>query len=246
MESLDPQVRGVVSAFLDEALSAFPGEIVSYALIGSCVTKDFAPGKSDINAVLVLKDMCPSCLDKLASMGRRFGRKRVRAPLVMTADYIQRSLDVFPMEFLDIKLIHTTLYGPDLFSEYCVSKSLLRLQCERELKSRLILLLNGYVSCTGGGRGLRDLLLGAYPGYFPLFRGMLSLVPMNSGPAILKEEVLAEMESAFSVSLNCLREVKAMGLKRGFGHDWSAAKDVFNQVYKVTHELSLTMDRITA
>jgi len=196
--------------------------------------------------VLVLKDMCPPCLDTLAAMGRRYGKKNLRAPLIMTPDYIQRSLDVFPMEFLDIKLVHATAYGQELFSDICVSKPLLRLQCERELKAKLIHLLNGYVASMGKGRELENLLLGAYPGYFPLFRGMLTLAPMNGKPAILKDDVLKEMESAFSVPLGCLRDARAMGLTRGFFHDWSAAKRVFDQLYKATNDLSLIMDRIAA
>jgi hypothetical protein len=246
MESLDPRVRGVVSAFMDEALSAFPGDIVAYVLTGSAITADYTPGRSDINSVLVLKDMCPPCLDTLASMGRRFGKRGLRAPLIMTPEYIQSSLDVFPMELLDIKLIHATLYGPELFSDLCVSKPLLRLQCERELKSRLILLMNGYVACLGKGPGLRDLLLRASSGYYPLFRGMLSLSPVSGGAVILKEDVLKEMESAFSVSLGCLREIRGLSRKGGLFHDWSAEKSLFNQLYKVTHDLSLTMDRISA
>jgi hypothetical protein len=246
LDSINPQARGVVSAFLDEALSAFSGDIVAYVLTGSCVTADFVPGKSDINGVLVLKDMCPPCLDSLAAMGRRHGKKGLRAPLIMTPEYIQRSLDVFPMEFLDIKLIHATVYGPELFSNICVSKPLLRLQCERELKAKLIRLLNGYVAAMGKGRELEALLLGAYPGYYPLFRGMLTLAPMNGKPAILKDDVLREMESAFSVPLGCLRDVRAMGHKRGFFHDWSTAKRVFEHLYKATNELSLIMDRIAA
>jgi hypothetical protein len=246
LATLDPQIQGIVGSFLQELLASFPDELGSLSLTGSCVTEDYVHGKSDINSALVLREMCPSCLDKLASMGRRFGKKRVRAPLIMTPEYIERSLDVFPMEFLDIKLIHRTIHGADLFSGLVINKSLLRLQCERELKARLIHLNQGYISCMGGGRGLRDLLAGAHAGYFPLFRAMLFVTRINQAPPVLKDAVLTDMESAFGIPLACLRDVRAMSMKRCFGHDWSAAKETFNQVYKVTHDLSLTMDRISA
>ncbi|HNY65849.1 MAG TPA: hypothetical protein PKM41_10445 [Deltaproteobacteria bacterium] len=243
--SLGPQVRGVLESFLQETASAFPGGIACFAATGSCVTGDYVQGRSDINSVLVLTDMDPSVLDKLASMGRRYGKKRLRAPLLMTPEYIERSLDVFPIEFLDIKLIHQTLLGEDLFTDLPISKSMLRLQCERDLKAKLIHLHQGYISCSGGGRGLRALLVEAYPGFFPLFRAMLTVAQISTGPPILKDAVLSGMESTFAVGLEPFREIRAMAGKRGFGHDWSVAKDVFNKVYKVTHELSLIMDRIS-
>ena len=75
---------------------------------------------------------------------------------------------------------------------------------------------------------------------------MLSLVRLKQEPALLKGEVLEGMESAFGISLDCLREARAMTLKRGFWLDRGAAKEIFTKVYKVTHELSLTMDRISS
>jgi hypothetical protein len=245
LDTIDPQIRGVVGAFLQEALDSFGSGMESLALTGSCVTGDYVHGRSDINSVLVLNEMAPALLDKLASMGRRYGKKRLRAPLVMTPEYIERSLDVFPIEFFDIKLIHATVHGPDRFSGLTINKSLLRLQCERDLKAKLIHLHQGYISCSGGGRGLRALLAEALPGFFPLFRAMLSLCQMSKEPAVLKDEVLTDTEAAFGLSLDCLREVRAMAAKRGFGCDWSGAKETFTKVYKATYDLSLTMDRIS-
>lgn len=246
LEKLDPHLRSVVGLFLKDVLQAFPGGIESYALTGSCLTADYVPGRSDINSVLVLKEMSPALLDRLASLGRRYGRKGMRAPLVMTCPYIERSLDVFPIEFLDIRLIHKTIHGAELFSGLSISKPLLRLQCERDLKAKIIHLHQGYICCSGSGRGLRALLNEAWPGFFPLFRAMLSLVRLKQEPALLKEEVLESMESAFGISLDCLREVRAMALKRVFWLDRGAAKEIFTKVYKVTHDLSLTMDRISS
>jgi hypothetical protein len=244
IQDLDPQIRGVVESFVQDICASFPEGIASFAVTGSCITGDYVQGKSDINSVLVLKDMATSFLDKLASMGRRYGKKRLRAPLIMTPEYIDRSHDVFPIEFLDIKLIHKTVIGTDFFTDLPINRSLLRLQCERDLKSKLILLHQGYISCSGGGRGLRDLLIEAYPGFFPLFRAMLSIVQVTGSPPILKADVLSGMESGFGISLDPLREIRAMALKRGFGHDWSVAREIFNEVYKITHDLSFTMDRI--
>jgi hypothetical protein len=244
LEPRDQRVRETAGAFLREALAAFPDGVASYALTGSCLTADYVPGSSDINSVLVLQDMSPEKLDALAAMGRRFGKKGFRAPLVMTPDYIERSLDVFPIEFLDIKLIHKTIHGAELFSGLTIAKPMLRLQCERDLKAKLINLRQGYISCSGDGKGLRALLHEAYAGYFPLFRAMLAVCGEGGEPPVLKGDVLTAMESRFGHGLDSLREIRAMGPAGFFSSGHGEAREIFNKVYKVTHELSLTMDRV--
>jgi len=43
-------------------------------------------------------------LESLAPKGKKYRKSGVASPLVMTPDYIQNSLDVFPIEFLNIRL----------------------------------------------------------------------------------------------------------------------------------------------
>jgi hypothetical protein len=51
----------------------------------------------------------------LAPLGKKFGRKRIAAPLIMTPEYIDTSLDVFPIEFFNIQQLHLTVYGDDIW-----------------------------------------------------------------------------------------------------------------------------------
>ncbi len=245
IQEINPRACGIVSAFAEEILSSLKDQVISISATGSCITGDYVHGLSDINTVLVLRDMDPSFLDCLSLLGKRYGKKRLRAPLIMTPEYIERSLDVFPIELLDIKLIHKTVHGPDLFSDLSINKSLLRLQCERDLKAKLIQLHQGYISCMGTGKGLRALLLGALPTFFPLFRAMLSMVQISRAPAIRKDDVLADMGSSFGVSTDIFRDIRALGMKKGFFVDAGMTKDLFNRLYRITHDLSLSMDRLS-
>ncbi len=238
--------RGIISAFVHEATTILAPNVVSIAATGSCITSDYIPGKSDINSVLVLKDMEPSFLDKLSSMGRHFSKKKMRAPLIMTPEYIENSLDVFPVEFLDIKMIHRTVYGEDLFSDIVINKSQLRLQCERDLKAKLINLHQGYISCMGDGKGLKTLLSSAYPGYFPLFRAMLFITQITRPISIHKADVLKDMESGFDVSFDVFRDIHTLSMKRGFLIDSTSVKDSFIKLYRITYDLAHIMDRLSA
>ena len=70
----------------------------------------------------------------------------------MTPEYIRTSLDVFPVEFLNFKLIHATVFGEDIFESLEINRMDLRRQCERELKVKLVSLRQGYISSLGDGR----------------------------------------------------------------------------------------------
>ena len=130
----------------------------------------------------------------LAPLGRKYGRKRVAAPLVMTPEYITGSLDAFPVEFLDFKLIHKTVYGEDLFTELVIDKPHLRLQCERELKTKLIGLRQGYISSLGKKELLTTVLVRSFTGSMALFRAILSL--LDKEPPVARIEVIAMLASA--------------------------------------------------
>lgn len=243
---IHPHALGITNSFTQEMRSLMDTDLVSIAITGSCITGDYVPGSSDINSVVVLREITPSLLEALASSGKHFGRKRLHAPLLMTREYIDRSLDVFPVEFLDIKLLHKTVYGEDIFTDISINKSLLRLQCERDLKSKLINLHQGYISCLGSSRSLKTLLINAYPGFFPLFRAMLFITQISRPPSALKEDVLSDIESSFGQSLDAFREVSRLARKSGFDLDRNKPKDIFNEIYRITYELSLTMDRISS
>jgi len=245
LSGLSPQAVDPIRAFAREIIPRIRTELESIAITGSCLTEDYIPGTSDINSVFVLKEITLPALDILASMGRRYGKKRIRAPLIMTQDYIHRSLDVFPIEFLDIKLIHSTIYGEKMFSLLEIDKSMLRLQCERDLKAKLINLRQGYIACAGKKKALALLLGDAFPGIFPLFRAMLYIVQINKSPSIPRADVLSDMESTFDMPLDVFKEILSIrkGKKGSLSHE--QVNRIFNEVYRITDEFSLKMDKLS-
>jgi len=132
--------------FLDIVLDKYKDKIHSIHITGSALTDDFSSGASDINSIIVLNKMDLKFLEDFAPLGKKFGKKQISSPLIMTPDYITSSLDVFPVEFLTIKLLHKTVFGEDIFNDLEINSSDLRYQCERELKVKLIGLRQGYLS----------------------------------------------------------------------------------------------------
>ncbi len=100
--NLKKEISSTYKPFLDEILSGYKDNIHSINIIGSALTDDFDPKISDINSVFILKEMDLKFLELLAPMGKKYGKKKIAAPLIMTPDYIMKSLDVFPIEILNI------------------------------------------------------------------------------------------------------------------------------------------------
>ncbi|HOS97426.1 MAG TPA: hypothetical protein PLU54_07210 [Deltaproteobacteria bacterium] len=228
----------------EDITTRLPSRISSLTVTGSCLTGDYMPGLSDINSVLVLHKADMAALDTLSSMGNRFRKTRVSCPLVMTEEYIRRSLDVFPVEFLDMKLFHKTVLGTDPFVGLVIDPKPLRLQCERDLKGKLINLQRGYVSCGGKAGEVGALVLEAFPGYFPLLRAMLFIMQAPKDPPAHKTDVLTESEAVFHVSLGGLREILAMKAGAKTSRDQAHVKSLFQELCRITHDLSLAMDTL--
>lgn len=202
---LNDEIAERFKPFQDEILRNYKDNIHSITITGSALTDDFDPKKSDVNSVFVLDEMDLKFLEILAPLGKKYGKKRIAAPLIMTPEYIKDSLDVFPLEFLNIKLLHKTIFGEDLFQDLKIDPSDLRLQCERELKVRLIGLRQGYLSCSGDRKILTDMFIDSFSGYIPLFRGIIVL--LGKEPPLTNHDVLTALEEVSGINTRVFRTV---------------------------------------
>jgi len=177
--------------FQDEILNSYKDKIHSITITGSALTDDFVTGKSDVNSIFVLTEMDFNFLELLAPLGKKYRKKNIAAPLIMTPEYIINSLDVFSLEFLNIKLLHKTIFGEDL--------------CERELKVRLIGLRQGYISCLGNSKMLMDMFIDSFSGYIPLFKGIILL--LGKEPPVTSHDAIAVLEEVSGVNTNVFKTV---------------------------------------
>jgi len=162
-----------VRPFLEELMGRFAGLIRSVYVTGSAVTADFDERTSDVNSLLIVRDVTREVLGGVAKLGRKYRRRRVGAPLMMTERDIERSLDVFPVEFLDLKLVNRLVVGEELLADLTVERSDMRMQCERELKGRIIRLRQDYIRSLGDRDLLHGRLAASVAGLVPLLRGVL-------------------------------------------------------------------------
>lgn len=243
LDKLKPGASQRIRPFLEEVLTKDEGKIHSIHITGSGITDDFNPKVSDVNSIIVLKEMDLKFLELLAPLGKKYGRHKVAAPLIMTPEYIGRSLDVFPIEFLNFKLIHATAFGEDILETIEIDRMDLRHQCERELKVKLIWLRQGYISSAGNRKLLTEGFVTSISGYIPLFRGIIVL--LGKEPPIGQEDVITTLAEVTGITTYVFDKVLREKHEK-IKPTLEALNTIFEDYYAATETLGKIVDEINS
>ncbi len=193
-------VRKLVEPYTQKMVNLLGENIKSIVVFGSAIGRDFVPKKSNVNLLIVcervgLTDLRKSL--KLVSEGRKKG---IVAPLFLTQTHMDTSSDVFPIEFLDMKDFHKVIYGEEVFDSLDIGTENLRLECEEQLKGKLIRLRQAYLEIGTNAKLIQSVLVESLTSLIPVFRAMLRLkereVSMEKGKVIhaVAEEFGVEKE----------------------------------------------------
>ncbi len=228
---------------VDEMLAEHGRNIHSIHIVGSAVIPDYNEKLSDVNSVVVLHDMDLRFITFLAPLGRKYGRKGIAAPLVMSPDYIRHSLDAFPVEFHDFKLIHKTVFGEDIFGGLEINRKHLRLQCERDIKTKQIGLRQGYLSILGREKELSRLLIQSFTGSMALFRAIIAL--QGKQPPVPRADVIELFGSCCGVDTDAFRGLLDLKNNRIKPSD-SALRTLFERYYEALERVRKLIDDLPA
>jgi len=229
----DSKIEKTWQSFAAEIHSLFGETVKTILVYGSAATSDYVPGKSDVNFLVVLTDEGMEQIERAQKHASKWIRKNWH-PLFLTREYIGRSLDSFPVEFLNMQAAYRLIRGEDVLKNLKIEKKDLRLQCERELKGKLLHLRQGFISSGGKAKHLRKLLLESMSAFIAIFRALLSIkdvpCPETRDEAAVKTgEVYGLNTSLFIMLLSLRTEPKRL------------KKD---QLEKKTMELIREIDRL--
>ena len=102
-------------------------------------------GKFEKQHLLVLEKLDSDVLKNVKPIIKAYHAKTKKYPLLLTKEELRDGLDVFPLEFLNIKLNHRILHGNDMFNDLKFDKKHVRRELEFEFRSKLINLRQGYL-----------------------------------------------------------------------------------------------------
>jgi hypothetical protein len=125
----------------------------------------------------------------------------------MDRAYIESSLDVFPVEFIELADEHQLVWGQnDPLADISINRAHLRLQLESQSRGRMLHLWEGFLGAGRSGRLLKDLLFAATAEMEVIFRGMLYLLdlPRPENPV----DLVTAVEAQFELQLPTLRTLE--------------------------------------
>ncbi len=180
--------------------------LVSVVLYGSAAGGDYRPGKSDLNFMIILSEEAIDRLDKAMETVSRWRKRNVATPLFMTKSYINSSLDSYPLEFLNMQKEYVLVHGEDVLKDIIFEPAHLRLQCEREIKGKLLLLRERFLETEGKARLIEGLIRESITAFVSIFGGILYLKGSNISLSRreIVEALAREIPVDGSVFMKCL------------------------------------------
>ena len=137
--------------------------------------------------------------------------------------------------------IHETVLGEDLLAGLEVGRADLRHQCEREVRSRLVGLRQGYLRSLGEPKALAEALARFLAGYQPLARGVLTL--LGREVPVRRAEVFAALAAAAGPDAGVFAEMLAVREGRSVP-DATAVRALFERCHRATEQLGRVVDAL--
>ncbi len=212
LDKLNPEAVKLLEPYARQLMALDGRNIISLAVYGSATGNDFVKDKSNINLAVVAKQLWLEHLKVYLAVTAK-QRQQIVVPLFLTQEHIQSSLDTFPMELLEIRDNHVTVFGQEMFAGIVLDPKHLRLQCEREIRSRLIRLRQAYLEVGAQNEGLYRLLVQSLNSIMPILRSLLHLC--QHSPDVFKGHILEQASTHFGLDDKVFKRILELkGLKK--------------------------------
>ena len=195
------------SSFADDYKNIFGPDLQSIIRSENSIQKEGMPGTAGSKCMVILSEAGIQCLVKAIPLVQKWKEHTAGIPLFLTKADIVSSLDSFPIEFLNLKTAYVVVYGEDVIKNIVFDNRLMRIQCEREIKERLIKLRQDFLKTEGDAHKIEALISLSLPGFLKIFVVVIFMK---------QNKMLADKEKL----LDCMRQ--ETGLNRALFADLMA------------------------
>ena len=194
-----------IQDFIRNLNDTYGSDLISAILYGSAASGEFIESNSNFNLLIVLNSTELGNLIKAKTFINKISFSRIN-PVFFTEEYLKSSLDVFPIEFLDMKENYSVLFGKDVLKDLNIDTSNLRFQCEQELKSKLINLKQQYLRINlKDKKALGNLLFKNFTSLMHIMRNLIRL--KNVIPPYKKIDILRQATVEIQVPITNLLKI---------------------------------------
>jgi nucleotidyltransferase-like protein len=230
-----------VNEFVSRLREAAGANLESVILFGSAVAGDFHPEFSNVNLFCVVRESSFAALQAVSPAVKWWDRQKQPPPLFMTRNEVERSIDVFSIELIDMQQHHRVLFGEDVLQGLEIPANLHRMQVEYELREKLALLRQHLLLASGNDSRLWELLTRSVSSFVTLFRHTLMVLdqaaPQRKREAIHALSQQIKFDPTGVLDVLDVREGKANRRKLD-------VKDVFSRYLAAVEQVTTAVDRM--
>ena len=206
----DDKRASVLAEYVEMMKGLYGEELVSLNLFGEGAVEPPGQGGHHIKMLAVMTAVGPAQLGRYASVSAKWQKKGIPPPLMLTAEMLETSTDVFPMEFLEMKDAYVLLYGRDVLAGLEIGLDNLRREIEEQVKGKLIHLQQAYMEAGGDKKALSGLISSSVEPFCEIMRNAIRL--KEDGAPVHKEPIIKQFCKGFG--LDEAPFLEALGIRR--------------------------------
>lgn len=220
---------------------AHSGTLVSIIVYGSTLTDKTNSRKDEIHVLIVTTKLTAEELRAARPVAKWWVESGYNLPVYFTEKEFKDSLDVFAIEFRQMKRAYRVLHGADLLANNNASKKNLRLQTEYELRGKLLRLRSLYLPSSESHENLLRLMTDSIYSFVQFFRPILELLgeepEQNRLATVKKVGALLQIDTSSLERILQLREQQLTLTETESNHLFASYVDCLTQVIEAVNSL---------
>ena len=229
---MDSEKQKLVNEFVEKLKAAAGTNLRSMILYGSAAAGDYVSDHSDVNLLCVLADTSFASIQALAPAIEWWAKKKHRAPLLLSAEEVRRSADIFSIEFLDMRRHYQLLEIPMRFH---------RAQLEYELREKTILLRQRLLTANNNDEAKWELLLRSLPAFGTLFRH--ALIALGDSEVRSKREAAAALGNKLAIDTSVFGDLLDIR-ERKKDKKTARVDEIFARYLKLVEQVAAAVDKM--
>jgi hypothetical protein len=225
--------------FVSNLKTCLAKELISIYLYGSAAQGDYTK-KSDYNLLVVTHHLDLKQLKSLSPLIMQWSAAGHPPPLFFKFEHLALSTDIFPIEFSEIQSYNKLLFGKDVVKNLHIDLEHMRLELEREFRSKVIQLREAYLLASSYNDDLFDALEASLSPFLILMRAGVRLHHEKKIPS-KKIDILKLVNKYVKVDAKVFETVNALKNGKLVRGECDAEK-LFGQYLKEIEKISDHID----
>lgn len=194
-----------LNELVSRAQSALGSNLDSILLYGSAARNEFDSGHSDLNILILAKQLDRPTLSAVAPLMIWWLEAGNPQPLLFTREEFRQSTDAFPIEITDIQAAHRLLHGEDPLPGLTVDPAHHRAQLEHEIRSKLLRLRQKAIPLLKDQKALLRLMEDSVTTFLLFLRHTLLLKQLDA--PIPRRQLVEAAHKAGLIAPSCFAQL---------------------------------------